>query len=64
MARQKLKVYGEDEIKARLAAELPHWYLEEGWIRRRYRTSSWKGTLRRPVHRPAPFGYERIIVTR
>ena len=41
----KLKVYGEDEAKARLAAELPHWYLEEGWIRRRYRTSSWKGTL-------------------
>ena len=29
----------------RLKAELPHWYLEDGWIRRRYRTSSWKGTL-------------------
>ena len=41
----KLKVYGEDEAKARLAAELPHWYLEDGWIRRKYRTSSWKGTL-------------------
>ena len=45
MAAAKLKVYGEDEAKARLAAELPHWYLEEGWIRRRYRTNSWKGTL-------------------
>ena len=43
--RQKLKVYGEDEIKERLGRELPHWYLEGGWIRRRYRTSSWKGTL-------------------
>ena len=45
MAAAKLKVYGEDEAKARLAKELPHWYLEEGWIRRRYRTNSWKGTL-------------------
>jgi 4a-hydroxytetrahydrobiopterin dehydratase len=33
------------EIEARLKAELPHWYLEDGWIRRKYRTHSWKGTL-------------------
>ena len=39
------KVYGDDEIKARLAAELPHWYLEDGWIRRKFRTSGWKATL-------------------
>ena len=39
------KVYTEDEIRERLAAELPHWYYEDGWIRRRYRTSGWKGTL-------------------
>jgi 4a-hydroxytetrahydrobiopterin dehydratase len=45
MAREKPRTYGEDEIRSRLAAELPHWYLEDGWIRRRYRTSSWKGTL-------------------
>src|SRR5919107_98968 len=45
MAREKPRTYGEDEIKARLEQELPHWYLEDGWIRRRYRTSSWKGTL-------------------
>ena len=25
--------------------ELPHWYLEDGWIRRKYKTNSWKGTL-------------------
>lgn len=37
--------YSEDEIKARLAQELPHWYYEDGWIRRKYRTSGWKGTL-------------------
>jgi 4a-hydroxytetrahydrobiopterin dehydratase len=33
------------EIEARLKAELPHWYLEDGWIKRKYRTHSWKGTL-------------------
>ncbi|MCW4115583.1 4a-hydroxytetrahydrobiopterin dehydratase [Aurantimonas sp. MSK8Z-1] len=32
-------------VEARLAAELPHWRLEGGWIRRTYRTHGWKGTL-------------------
>src|ERR1035437_4438403 len=41
----KERVYSEDEIKARLAAELAHWYFEDGWIRRKYKTGSWKGTL-------------------
>jgi 4a-hydroxytetrahydrobiopterin dehydratase len=45
MAREKAAVLSEDEIRARLERELPHWYLEDGWIRRRYRTNSWKGTL-------------------
>lgn len=45
MARGRERTYTEDEITARLAAELPHWYLEDGWIRRRYKTNSWKGTL-------------------
>ncbi|MDX6752147.1 4a-hydroxytetrahydrobiopterin dehydratase [Geminicoccaceae bacterium 1502E] len=44
-AREKQKTFSEEEAAARLAAELPHWYVEGGWIRRRYRTSSWKGTL-------------------
>ena len=39
------ETYSEDEIKARLAEELPHWYLENGWIRRKYKTSGWKATL-------------------
>jgi 4a-hydroxytetrahydrobiopterin dehydratase len=39
------RVYNETEIKARLAKELPHWYFEGGWIRRKYRTNSWKSTL-------------------
>jgi 4a-hydroxytetrahydrobiopterin dehydratase len=42
---EKLRVYGDDEVRARLARELPHWYLEDGWIRRKYRTSGWKATL-------------------
>lgn len=37
--------YTDDEIRARLAAQLPHWYLEDGWIRRKYKTSGWKSTL-------------------
>lgn len=37
--------YSEEEIKARLADELPKWYYEDGWIRRKYKTSGWKGTL-------------------
>ena len=35
----------EAEISARLSSELPHWYYENGWIRRKYRTGGWKGTL-------------------
>ena len=35
----------EEEVKAKLAAELPHWFYEDGWIRRKYKTSGWKGTL-------------------
>jgi 4a-hydroxytetrahydrobiopterin dehydratase len=41
----KEKTYSEAEIKARLEQELPRWYYENGWIRRKYRTASWKGTL-------------------
>ena len=39
------RVYSEPEIVARLSAELPDWRFENGWIRRKYRTHSWKGTL-------------------
>ncbi|HEY6281573.1 MAG TPA: 4a-hydroxytetrahydrobiopterin dehydratase [Burkholderiales bacterium] len=42
---KQTRVYSEQEIKARLEKELPHWYFEDGWIRRKYRTGSWKGTL-------------------
>lgn len=38
-------VLSEQEIETRLSTELPHWYLESGWIRRKYKTSGWKATL-------------------
>jgi 4a-hydroxytetrahydrobiopterin dehydratase len=41
----KLHVYSDDEVAAKLKADLPHWYVEGGWIRRKYKTNSWKGTL-------------------
>ena len=45
MEQTKERVYSESEIKAKLAAELPKWYFEDGWIRRKYKTEGWKGTL-------------------
>lgn len=39
------KNYSEEEISERLKEELPHWYYENGWIRRKYKTHGWKGTL-------------------
>lgn len=39
------ETYTPEEIEARLKDELPTWYYEEGWIRRKYKTSGWKATL-------------------
>ena len=39
------EVYTADDVAARLKDELPSWYLEDGWIRRKYKTGGWKGTL-------------------
>lgn len=39
------KVYSNQEIEDKLKAELPHWLFENGWIRRKYKTSGWKATL-------------------
>ncbi|SFJ46079.1 4a-hydroxytetrahydrobiopterin dehydratase [Phyllobacterium sp. CL33Tsu] len=41
----KERVYSESEIVAKLKEELPHWRYENGWIRRKYKTQSWKSTL-------------------
>ena len=40
-----VKIYQPDEIEDRLKRELPHWRYENGWIRRTYKTASWKATL-------------------
>ena len=39
------EVYSPEEIEQRLKAELPAWYYEDGWIRRKYKTTGWKSTL-------------------
>src|SRR3712207_5522336 len=33
------------EVAERLARELPHWRLEDGSIRRTYRTAGWRASL-------------------
>lgn len=38
------EAYGDDEVRERLTA-LPHWSLEDGWIRRRYATQGFKSAL-------------------
>lgn len=35
----------DDEVEQRLKEALPFWFLEKGWIRRKYKTSGWKATL-------------------
>ena len=40
------KVYTDAEIAARLAElKLGDWYLEDGWLRRKYNTDGWPTTL-------------------
>lgn len=39
------RTYSDAEIAERLTGVLRHWYLEDGFIRRKYRTSGWKSTL-------------------
>jgi 4a-hydroxytetrahydrobiopterin dehydratase len=45
MSDVKETAFSETEVTERLARELPRWRLEGGWIRRTYKTNSWKGTL-------------------
>jgi 4a-hydroxytetrahydrobiopterin dehydratase len=42
---QSEQVYSDEEIQKKLEGPLQHWYLEDGWLRRKYRTEGWKGTL-------------------
>jgi 4a-hydroxytetrahydrobiopterin dehydratase len=44
MSRPKLPTYTDEQIRAKLE-ELPGWYLEDGWLRRQYKTDGWPTTL-------------------
>ena len=39
------ETYTAEEVQVRLKHELPQWYLEDGWIRRKVKTTGWKSTL-------------------
>ncbi len=41
----KEEIYSPEEVEARLKDELVNWNYENGWIRRKYKTSGWKATL-------------------
>ena len=45
MSSPREKALSDAEVTAWLAENLPHWRLEDGWIRRKYKTTGWKGTL-------------------
>ena len=45
MAAEREKPMPDAEVTAWLQQNLPKWRLENGWIRRTYKTNSWKGTL-------------------
>ncbi|HEY7309515.1 MAG TPA: 4a-hydroxytetrahydrobiopterin dehydratase [Gemmataceae bacterium] len=46
MSEQKLRVYTEGEISAKLTEHgLTDWYMEDGWLRRKYNTDGWPTTL-------------------
>lgn len=41
----KETIITNDEIARRLTQQLPLWTYEDGWLKRTYKTHSWKGTL-------------------
>ncbi len=43
--RKHEEVYSEAEVEERLKEQLPKWTQQDGWLRRKYKTSGWKGTL-------------------
>jgi 4a-hydroxytetrahydrobiopterin dehydratase len=46
MAEKQLKLYSPEEIDAKLRdMQLQDWYLEDGWLRRKYNTDGWPTTL-------------------
>src|SRR5438552_15882192 len=46
MAEKQVAVYTAEEVQARIAEMgLTGWYLEDGWLRRKYNTDGWPTTL-------------------
>ena len=45
MAEPREMPLPETEVEAWLAQHAPKWKLQDAWIRRTYKTASWKGTL-------------------
>ena len=44
--KEKLKPYTDQEIEAKIEHDgLDGWYLEDGWLRRKYNTDGWPTTL-------------------
>ena len=41
----KPATYGDEQVMARLARDLPRWTLADGAIQRTFKTASWKATL-------------------
>jgi 4a-hydroxytetrahydrobiopterin dehydratase len=43
---EKPKTYSDEEVEAKIAEHgLDGWYLEDGWLRRKYNTDGWPSTL-------------------
>jgi 4a-hydroxytetrahydrobiopterin dehydratase len=43
---EKEQTYSDDEVEAKIAEHgLTGWYLEDGWLRRKYNTDGWPSTL-------------------
>ena len=46
MATEEKKTYSDEEVEAKIAEHgLDGWYLEDGWLRRKYNTDGWPSTL-------------------
>jgi 4a-hydroxytetrahydrobiopterin dehydratase len=44
--REKLRPYTDEEVEAKIVEQgLDGWYLEDGWLRRKYNTDGWPTTL-------------------
>jgi 4a-hydroxytetrahydrobiopterin dehydratase len=46
MSEKQEKVYSHEEVQAKIKESgLGDWYLEDGWLRRKYNTDGWPTTL-------------------